>query len=462
MPTLDPATKVIELFHEYYKTSKAYKQFVDQHALRPQDIQTSADIEKIPIMDKHNYIEKYPIEDRLKSGKELADHYMICTSSGSTGNPTIWPRDYTTDGSIITLNQELYQKLFDIKNRSTLVVVTFGLGAWTAGMLTSRLLWEGSPTYKISVVTPGLDKVVALRVLKSLTKYYDQTVITGYPPFIIELIEYGLENKFDFKSVNTKIHFTSARVSEQQRNELVKAISKDVSRYDVLGFYACAESGIIGIETPEIVDVLDMVDRNVDLCQSLFLNPNPPTLVEYNPGKKFLEVVMGNIVITADQPVPLVRFDLNDRGGLLSGEQIISQCNKFEIKIPASLKGKNYVYIHGRTDSVRILCNIYTDDIQYCLEMSKFKNKFSGNFKYGIESEGLKNKLKMIIYLKNGKNMSVKDSNFFSKEIYENLAKVNQDFRMVTQGITIGLNIIFEHDDPLKYKSGKLKHFLNK
>ena len=55
------------------------------------------DFEKIPVMDKHNYVSKYPVEDRLYNSKKLEDFYMICSSSGTSGEPTFWPRDYQSD-----------------------------------------------------------------------------------------------------------------------------------------------------------------------------------------------------------------------------------------------------------------------------------------------------------------------------------------------------------------------------
>ncbi len=458
---VDFEQKAVNIFNKAALNCSGYKKFLKEHDINFNKIATFSQFKDLPLTTKSSYIEQYSIEERLYSGHDLSDYYMICTSSGSTGEPTIWPRDYESDKNVIQMNTSMYENLFDIQNKKTLVVVTFGLGAWTAGMLTSRLVWESSENHKLSVVTPGLDKVVALKVIKQLGKYYDQTIITGYPPFLIELIEYGKEENFDFKKINTKIHYTSARVSEGRRLELAKVISSTNSKYDVLGFYACSETGIIGIETKDTVDIVTEAHQDTILCEALFGSSNLPTLLEYNPMAKFLEEVDGKIVVTADQPVPLIRFDMKDRGGVVSGLEILAICNQHNVKCPPNISNKYFAYVHGRADAVRLLNNIYVDDILYCLENSKFSSRFTNNFKYGLEERGLKNRLKLIVYLKPNKKMHKAEKEEFIDELYINLVKVNADFRMIQQGISVErFNVKFLPDSEDKFKHGKFKHFL--
>jgi phenylacetate-CoA ligase len=302
-----------------YKNCSAYNKFLHSKGIKSLH-EFPISFKLLPLTNKKNYIERYSTEKRLAKRKLLSDYYMICTSSGSTGTPTIWPRDYTQDEKAIAFNLQMYKELFQVDKKRTLVVVTFGLGAWTAGMLTSRLCWEASKSAKLSVVTPGLDKVVALRAIKELGSYYDQTILTGYPPFIADLIDYGISKKFDFKKINTKIHFTSARVLEEQRDELVRVISKKSLRHDVLGFYASSEAGIIGIETPETVDILEVAAKDKEFSKALFNNQIPPTFVIYNPNIRYLEVFNNRIIISVDQAIPLVRYDTKDRGGIFDGQ----------------------------------------------------------------------------------------------------------------------------------------------
>ena len=450
---------VLEYAKTVYTQCKAYNGFLKSKGILSLR-QFPDKFDQLPLTNKRNYLEIYKPEEKLMGNKILSQHYMICTSSGSTGKPTIWPRDYISDNKAIEFNRKIYSELYDIENKKTLVVVTFGLGAWTAGMLTARLCWETSKNMKLSVVTPGLDKEVSLRVIRELSKNYDQTIITGYPPFIIDLIEYGNNEGFDFRKVNTKIHYTSARLLEKQRDQIVQMISDKKSRYDVLGFYACSEAGIIGIETPETVDILEYANNSEDFSKMLFKNPIPPTFVMYDPRTRFLEEFQGRILLTVDQAIPLVRYDINDRGGILDGKYLSQVCKKFGYIFPKSLLNKNFVYIFGRADAIRLLNDVYIDDVQYCLNNSKMGHKLTGNFKYGLEEEGLRNILKIIVYLKIGKKISRKEEEYFNKEFNNNLLEVNPDFKMVSKGIRFSFKIEFTYEPNIKYTSGKFNYFI--
>jgi phenylacetate-CoA ligase len=449
----------IEFAQKIYKSCPAYGNFLKGKGLKGLR-QFPTDYRSIPLTGKKSYIERFPIEKRLKKGQSLGNYYMICTSSGSTGSPTIWPRDYELDKKAIEFNLDMYETLFRVKKRKTLVVVTFGLGAWTAGMLTARLCWEASRNAKLSVVTPGLEKEVALRVIRELGKYFEQTVITGYPPFIIDLVRYGKEKHFDFKKINTKIHYTSARVLEKQRDELVKAVSRNGSRYDILGFYASSEAGIIGIETQETVDVLEYAEKDARFSEALFGNQVPPTFVTYEPRSRYIEEYKGRIILTVDQPVPLVRYDTKDRGGVIDGYFLMKTCKDFGYKCSSSLKDKKFVYVFGRTDAVRLLSDIYIEDIQYCLQNSRYSDKFTGKFRYGLKEAGLRNMLSVIVYTRSGGQLPRRQAKLFKVEFEKNLAKINPDFKMVSSGIKFAFDIKFTSESGKQLKSGKFNYFL--
>lgn len=449
----------LEFAKKVFVGTRAYGKFLSLKGLKTIS-DFPEDFKSLPVMNKSNYIEAYPIEERLTAKKHLTDFYMICTSSGSTGIPTLWPRDYLSDRKAIDFNYSMYQELFDVDKKSTLVVVTFGLGAWTAGMLTSRLCWEMPKKAKVSVVSPGLDREVSLRVIKELSGYYDQTVITGYPPFIIDLIRYGRSKGFDFKKVNTKIHFTSSRILESQRDKLAKLVSKKDTRSDVLGFYASSEAGIIGIETPDTISILDYANKNKNFSIALFGNPIPPSFIIYNPSKRYLEEYQGRLLLTVSQPVPLIRYDTKDRGGIFDGAHLKSICDRFNYNCPSPLYDKHFAFVYGRADAVRLLSNVYIEDILYCLEKSRIKDKFTGRFKYGLQERGLKNTLKIVIYLAKDKTVALAEKKQFDKEFIKYLAEVNPDFKMVSTGIKFVFDIQFVSETSVEYKGGKFDYIL--
>lgn len=453
--------KALKLFHLVYQTSPAYRHFINSHKIDPSQIKSVSDWSKIPIMDRHNYINRYPLNDRLFEGKKLKDFYMISASSGSTGNPTLWPRDFNADIALEKKKEQLYEEHFQISKISTLCLVTFALGTWTAGMLTVKLSWAAAQRNKFTVVSTGMNKEEVLVMIKNLYKYYDQVLILGYPPFLTDLIAYSAEIGFDLKKANTKIMCTGDKFSEKWRTYITEKVSKTGNCRDVVGFYACSDTGIIGCETKKTIDILISSQNHVALTNSLFGSKNLPTFVTYDPNIKFLESINGEIIITAKQPVPLIRYNIHDRGGLLTGKTVKSIAHQFGIKLSDEDTQKKYVFVFGRSDAVIITANIYIEDIKYCLENSRFKDKLTGYFKYGrYESKNHKYGLKIIIYLKNKIKLNRRKSVLFKKEFTNNLITVNKDFRYIYETSKLKLKFYFKPDDPYKFKSAKLKYFL--
>src|SRR3972149_4172223 len=177
---MDLSQNMLRIAKEIYANCEAYHDFLSENKIsRIEDF--PSEFGSLPITNKDCYIEKYSIEKRLLRNKKISDYYMICTSSGSTGSPTIWPRDYYSDKKAISSNLNVYKKLFHIQNKRTLVIVTFGLGAWTAGMLTSRLCWEMGRKYNLSQMPPGLDSFCGFPFSSKYGKNHAHTIITGYP-----------------------------------------------------------------------------------------------------------------------------------------------------------------------------------------------------------------------------------------------------------------------------------------
>lgn len=458
---ISSSQKVLELFHTAYKTSPAYHHFIDTHKLNPSEIVTPADITKIPIMDKHNYINKYPLEDRLYNGKKVSDFYMISASSGSSGEPTFWVRDANIDSKLGLKKEEMFEQSFGLKNKTTLCIVNLALGAWTGGMLTAKLSWMVAQNQKMTVVTPGVNKEVTASMIKKLHQFYDQIIILGYPPFILDLVDFLVAEKMDIKKMNIRIMCTAERFSERWRNYIAEKISPTGDRHAVVGFYACSDSGIIGCESQQSIDILHAANQNPLISKSFFGASDTPSFFDYDPRVKYLEAINSEIVLTADQPIPLIRYNIHDRGGLLNGDQVKKLCREFQIPFVEQKIKDDYVFVYGRSDAVLLTANIYIEDIKYCLEKSKFHNDFSGFFQYGIEeTEKLRKRLVVRAFLKKDHALNKAEKVFFEKEFFENLFAVNDDLK-VLKGVRIEkFKIELKEESADKFKNTKLKYFL--
>ena len=194
----------------------AYRKFLQKKGIGRIDVP----FEGLPLTDKSNYINAYPLENRLYTGKKLSDFYMVCSSTGSTGEPTIWPRDYHFDNSLIKPHTEFLEEHFQISHKRSLVIIALGLGSSQAGIMHLKASWGAQTKAKITVISPNGDAEMTIYLLEKLYSHYDQVICLGYPPIITVFINLGMQKKINMKRWNLKIGITSESVSPSWRREL--------------------------------------------------------------------------------------------------------------------------------------------------------------------------------------------------------------------------------------------------
>src|SRR3569623_1160527 len=213
----------------------------------------------LPLMTKQNYMLAYPLAERCRYGALHACD-MLAMSSGSTGIPTVWPRTVAHELDITFRFEQVFHAC-RAHERSTLAVVCFARGAWVGGMFTTaccrHLAMKG---YPLTVVTPGNKKEEIFRVVEELGPQYELIVLLGYPPFIKDVID----------SVGTQ-HI-------------------DWPRYK-----------------PKLV-----------FAGEVFGEARLPTLVQYDPRSRYFEVRDDDtLVVSGDSGVPLMRYHIADKGGII-------------------------------------------------------------------------------------------------------------------------------------------------
>ena len=75
-------------------------------------------------MTKENYHRRYPLPDLCREGR-LDGCDMVAVSSGSTGQPTFWPRSVTDELAVAARFEQVFAGSFAAAERTTLAVVCF-------------------------------------------------------------------------------------------------------------------------------------------------------------------------------------------------------------------------------------------------------------------------------------------------------------------------------------------------
>jgi len=375
----------LKLFKKTAKFVPAYKDFLDKNGVDPSRINTLKDFRQVPILDKVNYVSAYDFKD-LVWNSNLGDGLTIAESSGTAGKPFFWPRSKRHEEETAWIHKQFLETYFQTYHKKTLFIVTFFLGAHIAGMITAdsikRLLDAGMPG---ALITPGLNKEDTIRIVKEMGSDFEQILLIGYPPFLKDVIVEGYEKGIDWKKHVVKFLFAAESFPEPWRRYLYNFIGRDDEKqfYSYsLNIYGSADLGLMAHETPFTIYLRNLMENNGQQLAGLKYQSNQiPSLFQYYPSNKYFEDIEGELVVTADAGIPLVRYNIHDRGELLDTDEMVKRHNNGEV-----LGGDTWrlpmIAVYGRSNhSVTFYAlNIYPEDIQVALSQKELFRYFTGRF----------------------------------------------------------------------------------
>lgn len=166
---------------------------------------------------------------------------------------------------------------------------------------------------------------------------------------------------------------------EPWREHVARTIGGDV--FDVISLLGSADAGLIGFESDHSIRLRKAIADDEHLRLSLIHSDRVPGILHFDPCHRFLESSgAGELLITADRTIPLIRYNTMDVGGILSGNVVEGvQLNQ------SSRQSKNdlpLVYLFGRgAKSATIYgANIHAEWIQEFLVESSVQAHTSGRF----------------------------------------------------------------------------------
>src|SRR3990167_3492899 len=118
----------IGLFHRVADSVPAYKNFLKDHSVAPDKIKTFEDFLHVPTISKDNYLKNYPLKSLVRGGK-INHRFTFTSTSGSTGEPYYFPRNWQLDqeSSIV---HELFLRQAVFQNVPVLIIDGFSMGVW--------------------------------------------------------------------------------------------------------------------------------------------------------------------------------------------------------------------------------------------------------------------------------------------------------------------------------------------
>lgn len=438
--TADSAQHAVELFHGIAAEVPAYRAFLAEAGIDPRTIKTPQDFHRLPLLTKSNYVRRYPLAERVRGGR-LAACDMIAVSSGSTGEPTFWPRFQSDEAAIAVRFEQVFADSFLADRRRTLALVCFALGSWVGGLYTlacCRLL--AAKGYPILCVAPGNNKAEIWRVAEALAPAFDQTVLLGYPPFLKDVIDGGVAAGIDWHPWHVKLVMAGEVFSEEWRSLVGARLGSTDPCYDQASLYGTADAGVLGNETPMSIAIRRFLAETPAAARALFGESRLPTLLQYDPMCRYFEVVEdGTLAFTGDNGAPLVRYHIADRGGIASYDHMLAFCRDWGFDPMAALARASwrgvrrlpFVHVFSRADfTVSYFgANIYPENVTVGLEQPGIRDWITGKFVLQAV-EGLRGDphLAVAVELAPGQAGSDERRAAAARAILEQLLRLNSEF----------------------------------
>lgn len=434
---------LLNLFREVVETVPAYQTFLAENNINPASIQTFADFQNLPLITKDNYLRRYPLPHLCRRG-ELASCDFIAVSSGSTGQPTFWPRFITDEFKIATRFEQIFYDSFAADRKSTLAVVCFALGTWVGGMYTANCCrYLASKGYPITLVTPGNNKDEILRVVRELAPHFEQVVLLGYPPFLKDVVDTGISQGVEWHRYGIKWVMAGEVFSEEWRSLVGKRVGSIRPCYDSASLYGTADAGVLGNETPLSICIRRFLAQNPEAARSLFGESRLPTLVQYDPHSRFFEVQDGTLLFSGDNGIPLVRYHISDTGGILSYAEMLEFLAGYGFdpiatlqpesgeEFPRGIRPLPFVYVFGRSHFTISYfgANIYPENVTVGLEQSTIQDWVTGKFVMQVqETADLDRFLSVVVELAPGVEADESKREAIAQSILTQLHRLNSEF----------------------------------
>jgi phenylacetate-CoA ligase len=429
-------SSMIDLFHSVASTVPAYQTFLQEHRIDPASIQTFEDFQQLPFVTKKNYILRHPLPDLCRNGA-LEQCDMIAVSSGSTGNPTFWPRSLTDELHIATRFEQIFRDSFGAAHRRTLAVICFTLGTWVGGMFTTNCCrWLASKGYPITVVTPGNNQQEIFRVVQELGPAFEQVVLLGYPPFLKDTLDRGIAQGIPWSQYSIKLVLAGEVFSEEWRTLVGERMGSEHPCYDFASLYGTADAGVLGNETPLSITIRRFLANHPKAARSLFGESRLPTLLQYDPLSRFFEIQEGTLVFSGDSGIPLIRYHIADMGGLLPYDSMLQFLESWGFNPLTALgEGRSYplpfVYVFGRSDfTVSYFgANIYPENVTVGLEQPVIRDWVTGKFVLQVPEDADRNRfLGVIVELAPGIEANEQQQQAIAASIQSQLLRLNSEF----------------------------------
>jgi len=167
---------------------------------------------------------------------------------------------------------------------------------------------------------------------------------------------------------------------------------------------------------------------------------------------KFVENIGDEIALTCSGSIPLVRYNIHDRGRILYFEELFKETTSLGINLEAELKKYNtsvkevfklpFLAVYGRSDGVHFYAvNIYRENVMNALSNKSINNLVTGKFIMGTtEDKKVNQEFYIKVELKNGIVNNESNQKLITENLHKTLKTLNSEYNELSNFLSSKLN----------------------
>ena len=328
-------------------------------------------VQHSPILTKHNTFDRFPV-DQLAATTPIHELAGVLTSSGHGGRFSF---GLTTRGDAALGPSFIDRSLdaaFSVRSRKTLVVncLPMGVGFGSACM---------------TVATTSVREDMALALVDTFGRHYDQIVLVGDPLFMKRLTDFAAARAFDWTRHRLGVVLGEEVFGEHYRTYLAACLGLDADRPDggyIMSSFGVGELGLhLGYETPAAIVLRRAAWRRDDVAAEVLgraaNGSSVPALLAFDPRRTFVEVLdpgddgYGHLTLSMldpEMPIPLLRYQTGDLAQLVDADHAAAVCRRHGIALPGglpspllALRGRLKEQVPGGSDAGHYKDALYAD-----------------------------------------------------------------------------------------------------
>jgi phenylacetate-CoA ligase len=305
-----------EVAQRAYDNVPYYRRRFDEMNLKPEDIETLKDIEKLPFTTKDDLRDAYPFGMFAVPNDEIVE---VHTSSGTTGKPTVsgyTNKDLEIWGEVMARALAMAEA-----GKKDIIQNSYGYGLFTGG------LGFHYGAQKIGSTVIPISAGNTLRQLE-IMQDFGTTIITCTPSYGLYLAEVAEDEGIDIKNLKLKSGCFGAEMwTEEMRKELQNRLQ--LSAHNIYGLTEIIGPGVA-------MECMEKTGLHI------FEDHFYPEIIDSKTQETLPEGKKGELVLTTltREGMPIIRFRTKDITALSKG---MCECGRTQVKMDR---------ITGRTDDM--------------------------------------------------------------------------------------------------------------